>query len=466
MREPAMDGEDIHETAYPGDSAPGGVLVSEAAPQGNSGWENPFKGLDRQAKLVILTAWAGFLLVDLDAGLFTFMYPTVQKSLGISLDGIATLFTISTIIGTIGSFMYGPLLDRFGRKRIFNVTLLFTAVGSALTGAATGLLSLNIYRGIIGLGGAGESDASQTMVAEVVPPKVRGFWNGFIQSGYPAGFLLASGLSAVLLPAIGWRWSFVCGIVPAAAIVMGRLWGEETPRYEALKRVHQGAQLDASTDGIVARIDAKRAKKFEYIQLFERDLRRNTILICLWQFIYNYGAAGLITWIPTIIIGLNYSQGDVFEVTAIAQSLGLVGYLTAAVLGNRVGRREMSALWLALGGIAGFLFLGLGTTSLIEIGLVYGMYYFFAIGQMGAALGFIAEVFPTRVRGSAMALTYGTGASGGFVVASATGPLTIHGLGYTGSLFLWAGITSFVAAALAFSTKRVRPGLVLEAIST
>lgn len=442
-------------------------VLSRTAPRvGNQRWENPFTGLNRQAKLVILTAWMGFLLVALDAGLFTFMYPTVQKALGISLDGIATLFTISFILSAVGSFIFGPLLDRLGRKRIFNITLLFTAVGSALTGAATGLVSLNIYRAIAGLGGAGENDAGQTMVAEVVPAKVRGFWNGFIQTGYPAGYLAAAGLSAVLLPAIGWRWAFVCGIIPAAAIVMARLWVKETPRYEALRRAHKGAELSIDVDGIVARIDVKSARKFEYLQLFQRGLRRNTILICLWQFIYTYGAAGIITWIPTIIIGLNYTQGDVFEVAAIAQFLGLLGYLTAALIGNRVGRREMAAIWLTIGGLSGFVFLIFGTTSLVEIGLVYGMYYFFSIGQMGAAIGFIAEVFPTRVRGSAMSLTYGAGASGGFIVASATGPLTIHGLGYTGSLFLWAGVTSFVAAALAFGTTRVRPGLVLEDIST
>lgn len=433
---------------------------------GNQGWDNPLKGLNRQSKLVVFTAWAGFLLVVFDTGLFNFLYPTVQKALGISLGGVAAIITAGTVLGAIGSILYGPLLDRIGRKTVFNVSLWFTAIGSALVGASGGFLSLIIIRGVASVGQAGESQAGQVMVAEAVRPGVRGFWNGFIQSAYPAGYLAAAGVAAIALPTIGWRWTFVLGLVPALAIIMARFWVKETSRFKALKQVHRGVQPDAKEYGIVAEIDASKARKFEYVQLFQRDLRRNTIFITLWQFVYNFGALSIITWIPAVLIRLGYTQGDVFKTAAIGQVLGLVGYLIAALLGNRVGRREMAALWLFMGGIAGCAFLFLGATSPVEIGIIYGAYYFFAVGQMGATLGFIPEVFPTRVRGTAIAFTYSFAAVGGGAVAAALGPVTIDLLGVTNSLFFWTGITSFLAAIFAICTKRVRPGLELEAVIT
>jgi MFS family permease len=141
-----------------------------------------------------------------------------------------------------------------------------------------------------------------------------------------------------------------------------------------------------------------------------------------------------------------------------------VGYFVCGTLGNRYGRREMSALFLIIGGFAGVLFLVVGTSTLTELAAFYGFYYFFSIGQMGSAPGFVAEVFPTRVRGTGMALLVAA-ASGGFIIASATGPATMATFGYGGALFLWCGLASFVAAAMALGTRRIRPGLDLEAIS-
>lgn len=441
---------------------PAAVTTTLAAPIGNQRWVNPLSGLNRQSVLVVLMAWMGFLLINLDTGLFTFLYPTIQQDLGISLNEIALLFTISTVIQTVVALLVGPLIDRFGRRTLFNLTMLGTSVGSVLTAFTAGIVSANVYRGITALGAAGEMDTSQTLVAEVVPAESRGWWNGFIQSGYPCGWLAAAGVSAVMLPTVGWRWAFVVGAAPALLIIVCRLWVKESPRFEALQKVRRGEEL--TSDSIINRIDRRKARRFEYSQLFQGDLRRTSIFVLLWQLIYNYGAAGIITYLPAIIVGDGYAQSDVFKAAAVAQVCGLVGYFVCSTLGNRYGRREISALFLVIGGFAGVLFLVVGTGTLTHIAAFYGLFYFFSIGQMGSAPGFVAEVFPTRVRGTGMALLVAA-ASGGFIIASATGPATLAAFGYSGALFLWCGLASFVAAAMALGARRIRPGLDLEAIS-
>lgn len=181
----------------------------------------------------------------------------------------------------------------------------------------------------------------------------------------------------------------------------------------------------------------------------------------MWHLFYAFGAAGIISYLPTVYAHFHISLTNTFLSSAIATGFAAFGYILAAVLGEKYGRREISAVFLTLGAIAGG-FLAFGGSSFWLLTIFYGLFYFFTIGHITAAVAFAAEVFPTRVRDTGTNLVAASEWIG-FVLAGLTGPFLLNHVGYSFTLTLWCVISPLVAAA-ALSMRRVAPGKLLEEV--
>ncbi|MDQ0188921.1 MFS transporter [Alicyclobacillus cycloheptanicus] len=411
-------------------------------------------GLTRNAALVTFTSLAGFTLVNMDSSFFTFSYPTIMKELHISIQQISYLYTGIFIIGAIATFIFGPILDRFGRKVVFQFALYATAIGSLVSALGFNFGSLFAFRGITQIGASSEWMSGQVMVAEEASSQSRGWWVGFSQIGWPVGWFIASLLSLVVIPTLGWRWLFVIGLIPALFVLWVRRNVKETERFRDLKRVLDRGE---STSQVQTRfrVDTSRANKFTYRQLFERDLIRTSLLISLWQLIYNYGCASIINWLPTITTDHHIASSSVFGTSAWGSGVGIFGYLTAAYLGEKFGRREVSAVFLILGSAAGLL-LAFDAANWATLTLFYALYYFFTIGQMGAAVAFALESFPTRARGTGGTLL-SVATSVGFIFAGLTGSVLFSHMGVNQTIFIWGFLCSLVPGLLALVQKESSP---------
>ena len=182
----------------------------------------------------------------------------------------------------------------------------------------------------------------------------------------------------------------------------------------------------------------------------------------MWHLFYAFGAAGIISYLPTVYAHFHISLTNTFLSSAIATGFAAFGYILAAVLGEKYGRREISAVFLTLGAIAGG-FLAFAGSTFWLLTIFYGLFYFFTIGHITAAVAFPAEVFPTRVRGTGTNLVAASEWIG-FVLAGLTGPFLLNHVGYSFTLTLWCVISPLVAAAAALSMRRVAPGKLLEEV--
>ncbi|PWI57864.1 MFS transporter [Sulfoacidibacillus thermotolerans] len=416
-------------------------------------------GLTRNAALITFTSLAGWTLVNMDGSFFTFSYPLIQKDLHLSTQQISYIYTGIFIIGAFATFIFGPILDRLGRKPVFQFSLLATALGSLLSGLSFNFASLFLFRGITQIGGSAEWMAGQVMVAEEAASHNRGWWIGFAQIGWPVGWFIASLISLLVVPTLGWRWLFVIGVVPALFVLWVRRNVKETERFQDLKRIREGS--DQNREKATFKVDTKKVDKLTYAQLFGKDLVRTSILIFLWQLIYNYGAASIIDWLPSIFMQHHLAISSLYATSAWATGIAILGYLSAAYLGEKLGRREVSATYLIVGAICG-VFLAQSNTWL-AITAFYSLYYFFAIGQMGAAVAFALESFPTRARGTGGTLL-SVATWVGFIAAGYTGPVLFNNLGLGKSVFVWTVVCSVIPGILALGTKRVHPGTQLEDI--
>lgn len=428
---------------------PKGAMEAQLAPVQQTGLLGLFglAGVPRRAWLVTILSLGGWLLVNADGSLFNFTYPLIQKDLGLSNNDIALIYTLLYAVGGVSTFVAGPLMDRIGRKPIYQACLFAAALGSVVTALAPGFAILLLGRSITQIGAATEWMSGQIMVAEEAPAAVRGRLIGIAQIGYPLGFFLGALMSLAIVDRWGWRVLFVCGLIPVLMMIWARRSVEDTKRFQeevAIERQH--AELRGS------RIS----------QLFSADLRRTSICISIWHFVYAFGAAGIISYLPTVYKHFGISLHGVFTSSAIATAVAAIGYMLAAFLGEKFGRREICMLFLVLGAGAGAL-LAFAATSWALLTIFYAGFYFFTIGHITSAAGFATEVFPTRVRGSGCNLV-GASEWFGFMVAAITGPWLLAHAGYSTTLVMWCVAAPIIAAVCALCMKHVPPQTILEHI--
>src|SRR5439155_19981434 len=137
----------------------------------------------------------------------------------------------------VGSVVLGRLSDQIGRRRIFLGSILWYATFTAVTALAWGPGVLSAFRFLAGIGLGGMLVVDPSMLAEYLPPQRRGRFLVFLDFFWPAGLLLATGLSWIFLVqvggAYGWRWLFLAASFPAFLAFVARLSLPESPYYLA-----------------------------------------------------------------------------------------------------------------------------------------------------------------------------------------------------------------------------------------
>src|SRR6516225_3303869 len=176
-------------------------------------------------------AWAGWTLDGMDSVIYALVLsPALTELLpksGIKATpatiGLAgsTLFALF-LVGWGLSLIWGPIADKFGRTRVLAATIFVYAIFTGAAALSQSVWQLGLFRLLAGIGIGGEWALAGTYVAEAWPEDRRKMGAGYLQTGYYAGFFLASALNYTVGASFGWRAMFLCGLSPVVlALVIG-----------------------------------------------------------------------------------------------------------------------------------------------------------------------------------------------------------------------------------------------------
>src|SRR5262249_30887176 len=144
----------------------------------------------QQVLLVFSALLLGMLLAALDQTIVATALPTIVGELG-GLEHLSWVVTAYLLGSTASTPLWGKLGDLYGRKRVFQSTIVLFLVGSALCGLSQTMWQLILFRGLQGLGGGGLIVTAQGVIADVVSPRERGRYQGIFGSVF--GFASIAG---------------------------------------------------------------------------------------------------------------------------------------------------------------------------------------------------------------------------------------------------------------------------------
>jgi MFS family permease len=366
-----------------------------------------------ERRRVAAAAILGYAFDGVDIMVLALALPYILKEWGISMVQGGLIVTSMLIGTTLGGYIFGPLADKYGRKRALVWCISFFAITTGLCGFAQDYIQLSILRLISGLGLGAEWAIGGTLLAEFYPVSQRGKANSWMQSGWPIGYAIAIGFQALLVPVFGWRAMFFAGTSALLVALYIQLFVPESP-------VWRKAQEDRRAGIAVALAPAPRTRDL-FHGAYLRKFVYSTV-ICSAA-LMAYWAVN--TWLPTLLTkerGLNMKQmtGMLFAL----QGACLVGYAIGGAVADKIGKRLLIVSSALLSAVSFYIWLGIpaGPVTFFALAVVH---YVIASAFWATLASFLAEQFPTTIRALGVSSSYSTGRLFSLVVPIALGAIAM-----------------------------------------
>ncbi|MGP4002594.1 DHA2 family efflux MFS transporter permease subunit [Streptomyces sp. 8N706] len=367
----------------------------------------------RRTNAVFVTVVVGLMLAALDQLIISTALPTIVAELG-GAGHMAWVVTAYLLTETVATVLVGKFGDMFGRKVVFQVSAVVFVVGSILAGSANNMLMLIGGRAIQGIGGGGLMVTAMALIADVIPLRQRGRYQGALGAIFGITTVVGPTLGGVFTDQATWRWCFYINVPIAAVMIV--MAARTIPVIRAASRpVIDYAGIVLASIGASALVlglewagstypwgsvtiiglfigSAVLLTAFVFVELRARepmmpmDLFRNPVFtVCsILSFIVGFALLGALTYLPTY---LQFVDGITATASGVRTLPMVIGLLATALLAGEVVSRT--------GRYKIFPILGSGITAL---GLVL-------MSTMGASTGPWLETLYMFVLGLGIGLT-------------------------------------------------------------
>ncbi|AZM92078.1 MDR family MFS transporter [Streptomyces sp. W1SF4] len=417
--------------------------------------------LDRRRRNVVFgTIMLGVLLAALDQTIVGTALPTIVADLG-GAAHMAWVVTAYLLAETVATVLVGKFGDLFGRKIVFQISAVVFIAGSFLCGLAGNMTLLILWRGLQGIGAGGLMVTSMALIADVVPLRERGKYQGAIGAVFGVATVIGPLLGGLFTDHLSWRWAFYVNVPVAVLVVVAaartipsvRAVGRPVIDYPGIALVTVGASaliLATSWGGneyawdspVIIGLFAGGALALALFCLAEtraaepmlpmRLFRNPVFTVCsVLSFVVGFAMLGAMTFLPTY---LQYVDADSATLSGVRTLPLVVGLLIASVFsGNATSRTGRYRIYPIVGcavmgaGLYLLSLMGPGTGAWLE-----SVYMF----VLGAGIGLCMQVLTIAVQNTVDYADLGTATSGVtfFRTLGSSFGTAVFGTIYAGSL--------------------------------
>jgi len=242
----------------------------------------------------------------------------------------------------------------------------------------------------------GEWAAGTPLAMESWPQRSRGVASGILQGGYPCGYFLATVTYFFIFPIWGWRALFLIGFLPALLLLYVRTGVKESPVFVARREALQKA--------------GKKESGMSVIRLLKPDMLGTSLhafLLMIGAMLSQFCLASL--WPTYLTRELHLTIGQRTQFLILLNIGSLVGYWSAGALSEKTGRRVALSVFALMGALLIPLYSLTHNYNLVMLGGT--LEGFFAVGFWGVIPAYLAERFPTSVRGVGPGTSFSVGAA-------------------------------------------------------
>jgi MFS transporter, AAHS family, 4-hydroxybenzoate transporter len=421
---------------------------------------HPYSAVQRRilALCFLVVAIDGF-----DTALVGFIAPAIQTAWKIGPADLTPLMMAGVFGLLVGSFLFGPLSDRFGRKILLLATTTLFALMSILAGFSENITQLTVLRFFTGLGLGGALPNAITLCSEYSPDKRRASLVALMVCGFTVGMGASGLIATAIIPLLGWQWVlFIGGLIPLLLVPALAMLLPESPHFLALKG-SKDSEIRASLNRIAPGqlpegaqfAKPQVAAGTPVRQVFADGYGLGTIL--LWcAFFMSLLIVYLVgNWLPIILTEAGVAKPTALLITTGFHFGGSIGAIVLGKLMDRFDEHKVLAIAYGVSAIViAFISMVSGTLALLAVGVVAAGFCISG-GQVGLnALS--SGYYPPRSRGTGVSWANGLGRAGSILGSLIGGALLALGWGASNILLVLA-VPALLASLAIWSMGRVRP---------
>ena len=377
-----------------------------------------YKSLTRQQWNVLIASNLGWLFDGFENYALILTAGPALRQLLDATHHAQLPFYIGTTIGInllgwgIGGMFGGVAADYFGRKRVMMFAIIAYSILTGLSAFSFNWISFVLTRFLVGIAVGSEWATGSSMIAELWPDNARGKGAGLMQCGLGVGFFVASLVWLFVAP-LGpdsWRYMYLIGVLPALLTLWIRRSIPESPLWEAADQKRQQAQQRQQSGVSLSEADTKLVR-FTLFDLFaEQGSRKTTLIVFLMSLTTTVGFWSISTWVPpfvgSIANGRGFNSAQWASYAGMAYTLGsITGYVALGFLADRFGRKPVTFVFFILALLLTPV-LFFSTTDLTWLLLLAYVNAIFSNGQYTWMPVWLPELYPTRMRATALAFAF------------------------------------------------------------
>ncbi len=385
------------------------------------GWTS----LQRNAAIASFLSWT---LDAFDFFLLVFLLSDIAQTFHVGLEKVTLAILLTLAVRPIGALIFGRLAEKYGRKPILMLNIIFFSIFELLSAAAPSLTIFLVLRVLYGVAMGGIWGVASSLAMETIPDRSRGLMSGIFQAGYPFGYLIAAVAYGLLFELLGWRGMFVIGAAPILLLPFIWFCVQESPVWLASRERKESTAL---------------------LPVLKTHWKLCCYLVVLMA-AFNFFSHGTQDLYPVFLKVQHGFEPKTISIIAVTYNIAsIIGGVLFGSLSEKIGRKKaiITASLLALPVIPLWAF----ASGSLMLGIGAFLMQFMVQGAWGVVPTYLNELVPANTRAVLPGFVYQLGN----LIASVNATLqaTIaehHGQNYGLAMAIVAGTVAIIIAILTF----------------